>query len=91
METYRKKSVGRRKGDVVQAIQVKQPYRDITNVFPRSHKKKKPSGALDYIHIVDAPQDSNAAAEGDWIVKFPDGSISVLKDAEFQSEYGVGA
>ncbi len=90
METYRRKQAGRRRGELVQAIQVQRPYRSITMQFPRSHQKNKPGGALDYIRIVDAPEGNNRAGVGDWIVKFADGTISVLTDTDFQSEYGTG-
>lgn len=91
METYRRKQAGKRKGELVQAIQVQRPYRSITAQFPRSHQKNKPGGALDYIRIVDAPEGSNRAGVGDWVVKFPDGLVTVINDEAFQTEYGVDA
>lgn len=88
METYRRKGVGRgNRGEVVQAIQVKRPYRKIAYSFPRSHKRTKPGGALDYIKLVDAPEDRNRAHDGDWLVKFPDGRVEVVPADEFAEFY----
>lgn len=87
METYQRKGVGRRKPQLVQAMQVGRPYRKVQFVFPRSHRKDKPSGAIDYIRIIDAPAGRNRARDGDWIVKFPDGTVEVVPAEEFNADY----
>lgn len=66
-----------------QAVQVARPYRQLSVLFPRSHTKNKPSGAFDYLRLVDAADGRNLAREGDWIVTHPDGKIEVQSDAEF--------
>jgi hypothetical protein len=84
---YKRKQTDTKPADVVQAIQVKRPYRDVSNTFPRTHIRNKPSGALNYIRVIDAPEGKNQAAEGDWIVKFPDGRVEVIPDKEFGQHY----
>ena len=73
------------KGVEVEAVQVLRPYRDIVAAFPRSHRHDKPSGALDYIRLVDAETGHNLAREGDWIVKHADGTIEVVSPTAFKA------
>jgi hypothetical protein len=87
MEQYRRKPAGRRKASVVQAIQVQRPLKAVTFAVPRTRQRTRPSGALDYIRVIDAPQDANRARIGDWIVKHADGTVAVVPEEEFAAEY----
>lgn len=87
LEHYRRKPAGRRKAQLVQAIQVQRPLRHVTFAVPRTRQRTKPSGALDYLRVIDAPQDNNRAYYGDWIVKHGDGTVEVVPDKEFRSAY----
>lgn len=87
METYRRKPCGRRKAELVQAIQVERPLRKVTYAFPRTRQLNKPSGALDYIRVIDAPAPDNRARLGDWIIKHSDGSVGVVSQEEFAASY----
>lgn len=89
MNTYERKGAGRRKPQLVQAMQVTRPYRKVQFAFPRSHRKDKPSGAIDYIRIIDAPAGRNRARDGDWIVKHQDGTVEVVPAQEFHTEYST--
>lgn len=83
MSSYRAKPVK------VVAVQVKRPYKDVTAVFPRSHPVKLPNGSLSYFRLVDAPEGSNRAYDGDWIVKHQEGRPEVLPDHLFRQRYGL--
>lgn len=87
METYRRRAAGRRKAAEVQALKVQRPYRSIQFDIPRSHRKDKPSGAIDYIRIIDAPEGRNRARDGDWIVKNEDGTLEVVTAVRFELDY----
>lgn len=86
-QTYERKASGRRKPELVQALQVIRPYRKVTFALPRSRQVNKPSGALDYLRVIDAPEGNNRAKEGDWVVKFSDGRIEVVTAKEFNNQY----
>lgn len=68
-------------------MQVKRPYRNVSRAFPRSHQKDRPSGALHYFRIVDAPEGRNRAHEGDWIIRYPSGKIEVFSNDEFEEQF----
>lgn len=87
MENYQRKGAGRRKPALVKAVRVERPYRKIQFDFPRSHRRDRPSGALDYIRLIDAEPGRNRAREGDWIVQHANGSVEVVPAEEFASEY----
>lgn len=87
METYQRRGIGRRKPVQVQALQVTRPYRAVQFAFPRSRRKDKHSGALDYIRLIDAPAGRNRAHASDWIVKFPDGTVEAVPAEEFRTDY----
>lgn len=87
LQPYRRKPAGRRKAEVVQAIQVNRPLRPVTYAFPRTRQRTKPSGVLDYIRLIDAPEGQNRARLGDWIVKFNDGNVIAVPKEEFDASY----
>lgn len=85
MKRYRRR--GRGQQPEVAAIQIARPYRAVLLKFPRAHLKAKPSGRLDYIRLIDAPEGSNRGRDGDWIVKHLDGKVEVITAEVFAAEY----
>lgn len=75
-----------RKPTQVEAVQVVSPYRALTHAFPRNHPVKLPSGRLAYYHLVDAV-DRTKAYPGDWVVKFPDGTVEIFTEEAFNDRY----
>lgn len=85
MKRYRRR--GRGQQPEVAAIQISRPYRSVLLKFPRAHLKAKPSGRLDYIRLIDAPEGANRGRDGDWIVKHMDGKVEVIPAERFDADY----
>lgn len=81
LKTYQRNAIE------VEAMQVKRPFHNVSRAFPRSHQTDRPSGKLHYIRLIDAPEGSNRAHEGDWIIRYPSGKVEVITDGEFEEQF----
>jgi hypothetical protein len=76
-----------RNGIEVEALRVQRPYRVVSQKFPRSHLTDRPSGAINYFRLIDAPEGRNRAKPGDWIVKYAPGLVEVFTHEEFTAQF----
>lgn len=91
LETYMRKGAGRRKPEAVQAMQMQRPHRKVQFAFPRSRIHNHPNGRFNYLRLIDAPEGKNRAKDGDWLIKFNDGSVQVVSQEEFSTSFTAGA